>query len=109
SDQAANSSAPCTTGYESTKIRGNSGGGDWGGPANLDAYCHSDPKNDQRGSRYVPRPAGDNANVTNSDPYPGPVYGKSSHPTVGEQNSGKTFSASSNSSSAAAAAPTSVL
>jgi len=97
---------PCTTGYESTKIRGNTGGSDWGGPANLDAYCHSDATNDQRGSRYVPRPKGDNANVTNSDPYPGPVYGKSGHPTVGEQNSGSTFTGS---STAAAASPSSVL
>jgi len=95
--------SPCTTGYESTKLRGNNGGGDWGGPANLDAYCHTDAANDQRGSRYVPRPAGDHANVTNSDPYPGPVYGKSSSPTVAQQNSGKANTA------AAAAAPTSVL
>ena len=105
-----NPQSPCTSGYESTKIRANNGGGDWGGPANLDAYCHSDDANDQRGSRYVPRPPGDHANVTNSDPYPGPVYGKSSHPTVGEQNSGKTFTGSSSSSrSSAAAAPTTVL
>ena len=104
-----NPQSPCTNGYQSTKIRGNNGGGDWGGPANLDAYCHTDDANDQRGSRYVPRPAGDTANVTNSDPYPGPVYGKSSHPTVGEQNSGKTFSGSSSSSAAAAPAPTGVL
>jgi phospholipid/cholesterol/gamma-HCH transport system substrate-binding protein len=81
--------SPCTTGYESTKLRGNDGGGDWGGPANLDAYCHTDGTDDQRGSRFVPRPAGDHANVTNSDPYPGPVYGKSKSPTVADQNSGK--------------------
>jgi phospholipid/cholesterol/gamma-HCH transport system substrate-binding protein len=99
---------PCTNGYQSTKIRANNGGADWGGPANLDAYCHSDDANDQRGFRYIPRPPGDTANVTNSDPYPGPVYGKSSHPTVGEQNSGKTPTGSSASSSAAAA-PNSVV
>jgi hypothetical protein len=43
----------------------------------------------------VPRP--DNAQVTNSDPYPGPRYGHGSHPTVSEQRGGQ--------SSAAAAAP----
>ena len=86
---------PCTNGYQSTKVRGNDGGGDWGGPANLDAYCHSDNTDNQRGSRYVPRPSGDSANVTNSDPYPGPVYGKTNHPTFGEQNSGKTTTVSS--------------
>jgi hypothetical protein len=87
-------SSPCTTGYESTKLRGNNDRGDnpsdWGGPANLDAYCHgaAASQEDQRGSRYVPRP--DNAQVTNSDPYPGPVYGHSKHPTLAEQRgSGK--------------------
>jgi len=110
-----NPQSPCTNGYQSTKIRGNNGGGDWGGPANLDAYCHSDDANDQRGSRYIPRPPGDTANVTNSDPYPGPVYGKSSQPTVGQQNSGMATSTSSTSSSnasrsnAAAAAPSGVV
>jgi phospholipid/cholesterol/gamma-HCH transport system substrate-binding protein len=106
-----NPQSPCTNGYQSTKIRGNDGGGDWGGPANLDAYCHTDDANDQRGSRYVPRPKGDTANVTNSDPYPGPVYGKSNHPTVSEQNSGKTTTVSANQSSArsSAAAPSGVV
>src|SRR3954462_771657 len=104
-----NPKSPCTNGYESTKIRANNGGSDWGGPANLDAYCHSDDANDQRGSRYVPRPAGDHANVTNSDPYPGPGYGKSSHRTFGEKNRGRSFNTSSTSSSARAAGPTGVL
>src|SRR4051794_30702667 len=30
----------CTAGYGSTKQRGNLGGSDWGGAANLDAWCH---------------------------------------------------------------------
>jgi phospholipid/cholesterol/gamma-HCH transport system substrate-binding protein len=82
---------PCTTGYESTRIRGNNDSGnkpsDWGGPANLDAYCHgSGITGDYRGSRNVPRP--DNAQVTNGDPYPGPRYGHSKHPTVKEQERG---------------------
>jgi phospholipid/cholesterol/gamma-HCH transport system substrate-binding protein len=89
--------SPCTNGYGSTKIRGNNGGSDWGGPANLDAYCTSDPKNDQRGSRYLRSFVPDNANVTNSDPYPGPVYGRSSHPTVGEQRLSPASSAASTS------------
>lgn len=81
-------SNPCTTGYSSTRLRGNNDSGntpsDWGGPANLDAYCHGNGiTTDNRGSRLVPRP--DNAQVTNSDPYPGPRYGQSSHPTVSEQ------------------------
>ena len=84
---------PCASGYISgqpsgfadTKMRANNGGADWGGPANLDAYCKNDNTNDQRGSRFVPRPAGDHADVTNSDPYPGPVYGKSKSPTVSDQ------------------------
>ena len=33
----------------------------------------------------MPRP--DNAQVTNADPYPGPQYGKSKHPTLQEQTS----------------------
>jgi phospholipid/cholesterol/gamma-HCH transport system substrate-binding protein len=86
---------PCTTGYESTKLRGNndtgSTGSDWGGPANLNAFCQGSPQADFRGSRLVQRP--DNAQVTNSDPYPGPVYGKSQHPTVAEQKSGGHFAA----------------
>jgi phospholipid/cholesterol/gamma-HCH transport system substrate-binding protein len=82
---------PCTTGYASTRVRGNNDSGtkpsDWGGPANLDAYCHgSGITGDYRGSRNVPRP--DNAQVTNSDPYPGPRYGHSKHPTVKEQEKG---------------------
>jgi phospholipid/cholesterol/gamma-HCH transport system substrate-binding protein len=96
---------PCTTGYESTKLRGNndsgSAGADWGGPANLNAYCQGNPQADYRGSRLVPRP--DTAQVTNSDPYPGPVYGKSNHPTVAEQKNGDHFKQASN------AAPDSVI
>jgi len=81
-----NNSNPCTRGYESTKLRSNSKS-DWGGPANLDAYCHGTGiTSDYRGSRNVPRP--DNAQVTNSDPYPGPRYGRSNHPTVKEQERG---------------------
>jgi phospholipid/cholesterol/gamma-HCH transport system substrate-binding protein len=86
-----NNSSPCTQGYQSTKLRGNNDNGDkpsdWGGPANLDAYCHGPGiTTDYRGSRNVPRP--DNAQVTNSDPYPGPRYGHSNHPTVKEQEQG---------------------
>lgn len=89
--QVTDTSSPCTTGYESTKLRGNNDNGDkpsdWGGPGNLNAYCHGKGiTTDQRGSRLVPRP--DNAQVTNSDPYPGPVYGHSNHPTVAEQRGG---------------------
>jgi phospholipid/cholesterol/gamma-HCH transport system substrate-binding protein len=103
---------PCATGYVSgqpsgftpTKLRGNNGGADWGGPANLDAYCKNDNTDDQRGSRYVPRPAGDHANVTNSDPYPGPVYGKSTSPTVSQQGGPpKSSGASTNAASAPSA------
>ena len=88
---------PCTTGYESTKLRGNNDDGDqksdWGGPANLNAYCHGKGiTTDQRGSRLVPRP--DNAQITNSDPYPGPRYGHSKHPTLAEQRGGSGGSAS---------------
>jgi phospholipid/cholesterol/gamma-HCH transport system substrate-binding protein len=84
-------SSPCTIGYESTKLRGNDGGVQWGGPANLNAYCQDASQNndDNRGSRFVPRP--DNYQITNADPYPGPVYGKSTHPTLAEQNNGGTF------------------
>ena len=90
--QINDNSSPCTTGYQSSKIRGNNDNGDkpsdWGGPANLNAYCHGKGiTTDQRGSRLVPRP--DHAQVTNSDPYPGPVYGHSKHPTVAEQRGGK--------------------
>ena len=89
--QVNDNGQPCTTGYQSTKIRGNNDNGnkasDWGGPANLNAYCHgSGITTDQRGSRNVPRK--DNAQVTNSDPYPGPRYGHSKHPTVREQRGG---------------------
>lgn len=89
--QVTDTGQPCTTGYESTKLRGNNDRGntpsDWGGPANLDAYCHGKGiTTDQRGSRLVPRP--DNAQITNADPYPGPVYGHSKHPTVAEQRGG---------------------
>lgn len=86
--------SPCTIGYESTKLRGNNASGstpsDWGGPANLNAYCR-DPgtTSDNRGSRFVQRP--DSVQITNADPYPGPVYGKSTHPTVAEQDNGGTF------------------
>lgn len=96
-------SSPCTVGYTSTKLRGNSGGADWGGPANLNAYCQ-DPTDgsDLRSSRFVPRP--DNYQITNADPYPGPVYGKTNHPTVAEQNSGGTFG-STGSTSGSGASP----
>jgi phospholipid/cholesterol/gamma-HCH transport system substrate-binding protein len=84
--------SPCTTGYGSTRVRGNNDNGhtpsDWGGPANLNAYCQATKASDtdNRGSRLVPRP--DSSQVTNSDTYPGPVYGKSQHPTVAEQRKG---------------------
>ncbi|HVT64115.1 MAG TPA: MlaD family protein [Mycobacteriales bacterium] len=64
----------CSTGYASTKTRSNKPK-DWGGAANLNAYCQGGP-NDQRGSRFAPRPKGDHANVTNSTPYDGPRYGQ---------------------------------
>jgi phospholipid/cholesterol/gamma-HCH transport system substrate-binding protein len=105
---------PCASGYisgqppgfASTKLRGNTGGGDWGGPANLDAYCKNDNTDDQRGSRFVPRPPGDHADVTNADPYPGPVYGKSNTPTVSQQGGPPKPSAA---SANAASAPRGVL
>ncbi|MGN6475369.1 MAG: MlaD family protein [Mycobacteriales bacterium] len=65
----------CSTGYASTKPRSNKPK-DWGGAANLDAYCTHDTQNDQRGARFAPRPKGDHANVTNSTPYDGPHYGQ---------------------------------
>lgn len=83
---------PCLQGYESTRIRGNNDKGstpsDWGGPANLDAYCKAPPADnlDNRGARLVPRP--DNAQITNSDPYSGPTYGKSNKPTAAQQRGG---------------------
>ena len=99
-DQPSN---PCTIGYESTKLRGNDGPAQWGGPANLDAYCKDLAQNndDNRGSRFVPRP--DNYQITNADPYPGPVYGKSSHPTLAEQNHGGTFGSTGSTSGGGAA------
>ena len=76
-----NATSFCSSGFSSTKTRSNKPK-DWGGAANLDGYCHG--KNvsldtqqiDIRGSRNVPKPRGDNANVTNSDPYNGPHYGQ---------------------------------
>ncbi len=102
--QVNDNSSPCTTGYGSTKLRGNNADGaspsDWGGPANLDAYCHGKGiTTDWRGSRLVPRP--DNAQVTNADPYPGPTYGHSKHPTVEEQRSGAVGSGGGSGSAAA--------
>jgi phospholipid/cholesterol/gamma-HCH transport system substrate-binding protein len=64
----------CSTGYGSTKTRSNKPK-DWGGAANLDAYCQGGA-NDQRGARFAARPKGDHANVTNSMPYDGPKYGQ---------------------------------
>jgi phospholipid/cholesterol/gamma-HCH transport system substrate-binding protein len=102
---------PCTTGYQSTKIRGNNDNGDkrsdWGGPANLDAYCHgAGITGDYRGSRNVPRP--DSAQVTNTDPYPGPRYGHSAHPTVKEQErGGYHYMKNSSASAAGSSAPSS--
>jgi phospholipid/cholesterol/gamma-HCH transport system substrate-binding protein len=72
----------CSTGYSSTVRRTNLKK-DWGGAANLNAYCHGNNAKldaagvDLRGSRYVPRPKGDHSNITNSDPYDGPHYPKS--------------------------------
>lgn len=69
----------CTTGFSSTKQRSNKPI-DWGGAANLDAFCRgNNAKLDAsginiRGSRNDPRPPGDTAQVTNSDPNPGPGY-----------------------------------
>jgi phospholipid/cholesterol/gamma-HCH transport system substrate-binding protein len=92
-----NNSSPCTTGYsggdgyQATVLRGNNTNGstpsDWGGPANLDAFCRAakDGSTDNRGARMVPRPAGDTAEVTNADPYPGPRYGHTNRPTVQQQ------------------------
>jgi phospholipid/cholesterol/gamma-HCH transport system substrate-binding protein len=71
----------CSAGYSTTKLRSNTPSG-WGGAANLDAFCHGNNAAldaqgvDWRGARYVPRPKGDTANVSNSDPYPGPHYGQ---------------------------------
>lgn len=72
----------CAAGYNSTHQRSNTPP-DWGGAANLSAYCHGNNAAldaqgvNWRGSRYDPRPSGDHADVTNSDPYPGPHYGQS--------------------------------
>ena len=98
-------SSPCTTGYSSTKLRGNNDDGtkpsDWGGPANFNSSCQDPTSNsDNRGSRFVPRP--DSVQITNADPYPGPIYGKSSHPTVAEQNAGGTFGSRGSTSSPSA-------
>ena len=109
---------PCTTGYVTgqppgftpTKPRTNDGPSQWGGPGNLDAYCKNDNTDDQRGARYVMRPQGfapDTANVTNSDPYPGPVYGRSNQPTTGQQH--VPTSTSSASAATAQSAPTSTI
>jgi phospholipid/cholesterol/gamma-HCH transport system substrate-binding protein len=71
--------SPCSTGFASTRLRSNKPK-DWGGAANLSAYCRGNNASldaqsiDVRGSRNVPRPAGDHAQVTNADPYPGPHY-----------------------------------
>jgi phospholipid/cholesterol/gamma-HCH transport system substrate-binding protein len=71
----------CSPGHSSTKQRSNLKK-DWGGAANLDAYCHGNNAAldaqgvDIRGARHVPRPSGDHTNVTNSDPYDGPHYPK---------------------------------
>jgi phospholipid/cholesterol/gamma-HCH transport system substrate-binding protein len=71
----------CKAGHSTTTKRSNLADS-WGGAANLDAYCHGNNASlntqglDIRGARNVPRPAGDHANVTNSDPYDGPHYGQ---------------------------------
>jgi phospholipid/cholesterol/gamma-HCH transport system substrate-binding protein len=71
----------CSAGYSSTKQRTNLAK-DWGGAANLDAYCHGDNATldaagqDNRGFRNIPTPKGDHANVTNRDHYNGPHYGQ---------------------------------
>lgn len=111
-DPTDNPSSPCTTGYQSTKLRGNNDesktASDWGGPANLNAYCQATNATniDNRGSRLTPRP--DNYQITNADPYPGPVYGKTNHPTVAEQNSGGTFGSTGSTSGGSGAASESV-
>jgi phospholipid/cholesterol/gamma-HCH transport system substrate-binding protein len=69
----------CSTGYSSTKTRSNKPK-DWGGAANLAAYCHGKnskldaSQTDIRGSRNVPRPSGDTANVTTNTPHYGQAY-----------------------------------
>jgi phospholipid/cholesterol/gamma-HCH transport system substrate-binding protein len=69
----------CAAGHNSTHRRSNLPK-DWGGSANLTAYCHGNNAAldaqgvDNRGARNVPRPPGDHANVTNQDPYEGPRY-----------------------------------
>jgi phospholipid/cholesterol/gamma-HCH transport system substrate-binding protein len=71
----------CSSGYSSTKPRSNKPK-DWGGAANLDAFCSGKNKTldteqvDIRGERNAPRPKGDHANVTNKTPYDGPHYGQ---------------------------------
>ncbi len=70
----------CTTDFSSTRLRSNKPK-DWGGAANLSAFCRGnnaalDAQHiDIRGARNVPRPSGDTSQVTNTDPYPGPHYG----------------------------------
>jgi phospholipid/cholesterol/gamma-HCH transport system substrate-binding protein len=84
-------SSTCETGYSSTVTRGNSGPADWGGPANLDAYCHGDGiTTTLRGSRNVPKPAGDDANVTNEDPFSGQKYGTAASPSASPSSSSAT-------------------
>jgi phospholipid/cholesterol/gamma-HCH transport system substrate-binding protein len=71
----------CSSGHSTTKQRSNLPK-DWGGAANLDAYCFGDNAalnaagQDIRGARNAAHPPGDHANVTNSDPYSGPHYGQ---------------------------------
>jgi phospholipid/cholesterol/gamma-HCH transport system substrate-binding protein len=71
----------CNSGHSSTKKRSNLANS-WGGAANLNAFCEGNNAAldaaglDVRGARNVAKPAGDNANVSNSDPYDGPHYGQ---------------------------------
>jgi phospholipid/cholesterol/gamma-HCH transport system substrate-binding protein len=105
----SDSSSPCTTGYSSTTLRSNNPS-DWGGPGNLDAYCHgAGATGTYRGSRNIPRPAGDNANITNASPYPGAKYhgGKSSSSSAASPSSSSSSVSPSSSSSAAAPSGTS--
>jgi hypothetical protein len=74
-----NTTSFCGTGYSSTKARSNKPK-DWGGAANLAAYCHGKnaaldaAQTDIRGSRNVPRPKGDTANVTSGTPHYGQAF-----------------------------------
>jgi phospholipid/cholesterol/gamma-HCH transport system substrate-binding protein len=71
----------CSSGYSSTAPRSNKPK-DWGGAANLDAWCRGNNASldaqgiNVRGSRNAVRPPGDNVQVTNSTPYDGPHYGQ---------------------------------